>query len=360
MDGEEVSRTTYYRKRAHYLQLQVESSPGPSFEEPLPGPSNTIEQVHNYDNLQLQVESSPVPSLEEPLAGPSNTIEEVDNYDTDISDCSELDDTSDEDDGDLVDDFHFLRTWFIECKITRESGNALLVCLKKMDPNVIRNLPSDVRTILKNDGFVNISIAEMSPGAFVYFGVEQNLIHNPNMWDFKKDVLEMSINVDGLPIGKSTTKALWPILASIDGKIFMIAVYFGKNKPNDANEFLHSFVSEMMVLEKDGFNMNSKTYRIKIRNIICDLPAKSFLLNVVGHNGYNSCTRCTVHGQYIGHRMCFPEITAPPRHASSYSEAENPNFEKVFHKGPTILNQLDIDLVNDVVIDPMHAVYIGR
>jgi len=40
--------------------------------------------------------------------------------------------------------------------------------------------------------------------------------------------------------------------------------------------------------------------------IYCDSPAKSFVLNVKGHTGYFSCTRCKVQGKFLENRTCFP------------------------------------------------------
>lgn len=38
----------------------------------------------------------------------------------------------------------------------------------------------------------------------------------------------------------------------------------------------------------------------------CDTPAKAFLLKVKGHNGFFSCTRCEIEGEYKENRLCFP------------------------------------------------------
>jgi len=40
----------------------------------------------------------------------------------------------------------------------------------------------------------------------------------------------------------------------------------------------------------------------------CDASAKAFLLKVKGHSGFFSCTWCTVEGEYLQNRVCFPYL----------------------------------------------------
>lgn len=46
---------------------------------------------------------------------------------------------------------------------------------------------------------------------------------------------------------------------------------------------------------------------MKLNVIICDVPAKAFITYTKGHAGYDSCSKCTVEGDYVANRMCFAE-----------------------------------------------------
>lgn len=53
--------------------------------------------------------------------------------------------------------------------------------------------------------------------------------------------------------------------------------------------------------------INGRLFNIirTIQHIVCDAPAKSYLLNVKGFNSYFGCNTCTDEGTYIESRMTF-------------------------------------------------------
>lgn len=51
---------------------------------------------------------------------------------------------------------------------------------------------------------------------------------------------------------------------------------------------MSDFVEEVAKLE-NGFEGPGKTFTLKIDRFICDFPARSFLKNTKGHNGYFCC-----------------------------------------------------------------------
>ena len=77
----------------------------------------------------------------------------------------------------------------------------------------------------------------MSPGHFAYIGITETLdLPNCTFFDISDSILKLSANVDGLPAFNSGTNEFYPILGQINGgKVFLIGVYFGKEKPHDAN-----------------------------------------------------------------------------------------------------------------------------
>jgi len=50
---------------------------------------------------------------------------------------------------------------------------------------------------------------------------------------------------------------------------------------------------------------DEKKIEIKLHALICDVPAKPFILGVKNHNGYYSCTKCIIEGKYIDGQICF-------------------------------------------------------
>lgn len=97
-------------------------------------------------------------------------------------------------------------------------------------------------------------------------------------------VFKVALNIDGLPLTKSSCSQFWPILALIENcsfcKPFPIAVYQGNSKPNNANNFLEALVNEIKELSSNRLSYNKVNFTIKYSKLLCDAPAKAFVLNV--------------------------------------------------------------------------------
>ena len=172
--------------------------------------------------------------------------------------------------------------------------------------------------------------------------------------------INLRINIDGLPLTKSASHSIWPILIQYDcpslvtnPKIFVVGLYYGLSKPSDVSEYFKYFIEEFILL-KDGFEMNNLKLKWKIKYFTCDAPARQFIKNIKSHNSYQGCERCTTEGIFLK-GIVFPELKCSPR--SNVSFLENELSEH--HKGESPLTKLDINLVDDVVLDPMHLVYLG-
>lgn len=96
----------------------------------------------------------------------------------------------------------------------------------------------------------------------------------------------MFINTDRLPLEKSSSNQVYPILCSfvINPTIVeAIGIYQGLEKPKDANAFLEDFVSESIHLIENGLIINSHKYSFEIKGFICDVSAKCHILYTKGH-----------------------------------------------------------------------------
>lgn len=80
---------------------------------------------------------------------------------------------------------------------------------------------------------------------------------------------------------------------------FIIGVYHGTSKPENANEFLTDFINDFTILLQNGITVSNIKCTVAIGAILCDAPAKAFITNTKHHTGYFSCPKCTQEGDYI-------------------------------------------------------------
>lgn len=73
-----------------------------------------------------------------------------------------------------------------------------------------------------------------------------------------KHVLKLQLNIDGLPLFKSSFVQFWPILGLLKGAVIksvVIALFCGNSKPNCLVKYLRYLVSELDELRR-GFLIN--------------------------------------------------------------------------------------------------------
>lgn len=204
----------------------------------------------------------------------------------------------------------------------------------------------------------------MDSGQYWHLGFEnalKSLLNEYNtVLDRIPDNLDIFINIDGLPISKSSNSALWPILCSdtILKSVFIIGAYYGQTKPVCNNDFLRKFVDEAIVLINNGLIYNRIRVQINLYGLVCDAPAKAFILSIKNHTSYSSCTRCTIIGEHSEGRLCFP--TTKIVDALRIDEEFANNKYDDLQTGDTILKEIpNFGLISNVVIDYMHAICLG-
>ena len=173
--------------------------------------------------------------------------------------------------------------------------------------------------------------------------------------------INLTINIDGLPLTKSASHSIWPILVQYDcsslmnnpKKIFVVGLYYGLSKPSDVSEYFKHFLEEFTRLE-NGFEIDNMKCKLSIKCFTCDAPARQFIKNIKSHNAYQGCERCTTEGVFLK-GVVFPEVNCVPRTHGSFLETELSEH----HRGESPLTKLKIDLVDDIVLDPMHLLYLG-
>ncbi|KAK5647815.1 hypothetical protein RI129_002707 [Pyrocoelia pectoralis] len=248
-----------------------------------------------------------------------------------------------------------LSHWAVDYNVRHNCLGALLSHLRKFTNC---DLPKDPRTLLSTPR--STAVTTVYGGEYIHIGLQpalRNMLQiNPNASE-----INLLINIDGLPISRSSNACLWPILCSdhINTEVYLIGCYYGYEKPKNANEFLEMFVKEAVDVVNNGLEMNGRIVTVKVFGLICDVPAKSFVLSVKGHGGYDSCTKCTIHGDYQNHGVCFPyniNVCHPLRTDIGFINNEYEDYQV----GDTIMKCIpNFGLVSNVPIDYMHQLCLG-
>jgi len=241
--------------------------------------------------------------------------------------------------------------------------DGLLNVLRKVP--VLSRLPKDSRTILQTRTINETeSLTTVKPGQYYHFGLS-NAIQNHFKINSTSniDIIKIVIGIDGLPIAKSSSSQLWPILGYIRpnrNSVFPIGIYWGYQKPHDSNDYLEQFVSEAKLLLTNGIIINGLIMKVIIDGFSLDSPAKSFILKIKGHAGFDSCTRCLEEGEYLRNRTCFP-FTNSSLIKRTHNDYVSRKYEE-HHTGNiiSILSDLpNIDIVDTFALDYMHLVCLG-
>jgi len=93
---------------------------------------------------------------------------------------------------------------------------------------------------------------------YVHFGLEQGIIaeleHKSLCYNLNGK-LDLQFNIDGLPLYKSSSSSLWPIMCKIANSQefdpFTVGCYCGVQKPEDLEAYLSDFVAELLQLLQD-------------------------------------------------------------------------------------------------------------
>lgn len=254
-----------------------------------------------------------------------------------------------------------LKKWATDYNIPQNALNALL-CVLKYDAG-LTFLPKDSRTLLQCTSKKISNIRHVEPrGYYYHFGLSAGIIKCSSLFSLT-DTIKIAVGVDGLPLSASSSSQFWPILAYImphHQHVFPIGIYHGQEKPHDSDEYLKDFISEVILLTTNGIIINGSKKNIVIEVMCCDAPAKAFLLKVKSHSGFFSCTRCTVEGEYLQNRVCFPYITNGST-ARTHDDYVSMKYEE--HHTCRITSSIssipNVDIVQLFSMDYMHLVCLG-
>lgn len=175
-----------------------------------------------------------------------------------------------------------LREWAVSCNVPHETLKHLNIVVNKRLPNI---LPIDPRTLLKTNS-QKIIITPVGNGHYWHNGLIAPLKKKLEQVSKIPDQISLMINIDGLPLYKSSRQQVWPILCTIfknrEVAPFVIGLYEGNNKPTDLVAYFREFIAEakelvenqLKVIKKDGQQYNVK---VKLGPFVCDSPARALI-----------------------------------------------------------------------------------
>ena len=171
------------------------------------------------------------------------------------------------------------------------------------------------------------------------------------------------VNIDGLPLFKSSSLQLWPILIRFSSfKPVPVALYCGYKKP-DMGEYLAEFVGEIEKLLSEPLVVNGSSYELSIYTFTCDASARALLKGIVQHTGYYACERCTMKRTSIEVCIVYDRIEERTLRSNdtfmSVGYVEKDEIGKSHQLAPSAVRRLNIDMIYGFNLDYIHMVCLG-
>lgn len=344
----------YYR-RYRKLQRQLKELLSSSEDEEQPS-SYKVSKVHDAsENNDGNENTDASENTDMPFTLPNQHL--IDNNYNYSSEESGADDDSQNEPEDIRDDYvqGELAKWASQNNITRAALNQLLEILKKQG----LDLPKDGRTLLQTPR--HIMTVDKCGGRYSYFGIASclsNILNDNKDFIESNDIIKCNINIDGIPLFKSSSEQFWPIMLKFSNfRPALVALYCGGKKPQPVDEFLKDFLEEYKELSQDGLLVNGKRLGVLIISFICDAPARSFLKCIKGHTGYYACERCEIKGTWDSNVLI---LDSKEKCTERTDEKFNLGiYEGTHQHGMSPLIQYGISCIKGFPLDYMHLVCLG-
>ena len=202
-------------------------------------------------------------------------------------------------------------------------------------------------------------IVELKDGYFSYFSICDNLkTLIDSGYLLVNSSLDLILNVDGLPLFRSSGLSTWPILMSIPELRLQcplpVGFFCGFKKP-DVATLLSKLCNELIELKASNFR--HKTIEIAINNIIfvADASARILLQCIKSHNAKLGCAYCRVVGRRLEDRTVFLGYNHEPRSDSMYSLFKENNQTSL----SPLCSVPGVQLSSSFPIDYQHLICLG-
>ena len=260
---------------------------------------NASPQRSNHSESDLE-QGEPGPKSARTSPQPNLPLND-DNF-TDVENSGNY--SSDSDDESLRDDSlrEGLVNWTNKFLIKQNALDGLLVLLKRSGHP---DLPGCSHILLQTSR--TISIQKKSGMEYVYFPLAAQLLEHFNRYPVETvreiDSLEISLNIDGLPLFKSSNTNFWPVLCAIVNVkpviVFPVVLTCGSSKPKDL-EFLDDLIKDLDNVLKNGVQDANRVLSVSLRCCVCDAPARALVKGTKLCSGYFGCDKCAQKGMWVG------------------------------------------------------------
>jgi len=245
----------------------------------------------------------------------------------------------------------FLQKWATKHLIKH---NAIDDLLKGLKQNGHSDLPSTARTLLKTPRIVKSVVK--SGMECVHFNLRESL--HEQLQRYPREImegvstLELSFNIDGLPIFKSSRTNLWPILCAIHLppiSVFPVTLTLGPTKPSNL-DFAEEAIKDIQEILDNGLDGK----QIKIRCVVCDAPTRAMIKQIKQYSGYYGCEKCTQKGTWVSGRVTYPEVDNLTLRTNDTYRGEMTRRQENEDIPMSPFLSLPLDMVEQFLIDYMH------
>jgi hypothetical protein len=316
--------------------------------------------ISNFDN------NNTLPELNLNLTNSSNSIIVDSDYSNETvnsepSHHSSSDNESDDSDGERVVFKTNLAAWVVKNRIKREATESLLNDVLKRH-HCHASLPKTRRTLVQTPSEAVVTRV-VPPGHYFHFGIENGIkiaLKQTYLTIDNIDNLLLMVNMDGLSLTNSSRSEFWPILCDVvslpGSKIFNIGTFHGTGKPDSSALYLRDFIAELVQLVTNGYLHEGKILPVRLHALVCDVPAKALITEVIGHAGYESCYKCEIRGERIDNNMCFPTTENILRTDESFRNQRTPHHH---HAHSELERVPHFNMIVNVPYDYMHLIVLG-
>lgn len=246
-----------------------------------------------------------------------------------------------------------LAKWSSNYGITLQATRALLDILRTEHPELPLTAESLRQTSKKR-----LQVKILQNGEYVHLGFAV-LFELLDVTRLDGQIIEVDVNIDGLSIHKSSGKEAWPILIRCSNggvkRPVPIGLFYGVGKPRPLRSYLEDFIQDVQQLAAEGVLIQNRRYQFGITKFVCDALARAYLKCCMGHKSHHGCEKCEQEGYSIGKNTVYLTASGRLRHDQSFLNQSDPQH----HNGVSPLVELNLGLVSQFVLDPMHLVDYG-
>ena len=268
-----------------------------------------------------------------------------------------------------------LGLWVTNRNINLDAADELLALLRH---HGMTHLPKTARSLLSTPRTVELK--DVVGGQYYHFGIAQSCKYGLGLSSLPLPPagtqLSLYVNVDGVNVTRSTNAEFYPILGKVAFNIesvehvsvvFIIGLFYGDSgKPGCVVQFMKDFVDDCNEVQASGLTLtngvDARLYRVKLKAMICDAPARAFVKCVKAHGGYYACDYCETKGEwYASHGVVYPDRSADLRTERKFRAASTVAYKSHlmgFDRSP-LLEVDGFDIIGDVTPEYMHTVTLG-